>query len=245
MVELLLFTFIILTGIYIRSHRGKLSEKLVENKLSNLPGEYVMFNNVLFEGNGKSSQIDHIVVSPYGVFVIETKGYYGWILGSENGEYWTQNIYGKKYKFYNPIFQNSGHIRFLSYLLKDLYVPRFISIIVFDNRTDIKVNIRDNIVINRCHLENAILSFNEKIITSEQQARIVNRIKENAKDPANKQFKTNHKAYARKREYESKYNAILGLCPRCGGQLIRRQGKYGAFHGCSNYPKCRYTKKTH
>jgi ssDNA-binding Zn-finger/Zn-ribbon topoisomerase 1 len=34
-----------------------------------------------------------------------------------------------------------------------------------------------------------------------------------------------------------------GICPRCGGHLIRRQGKYGAFYGCSNYPKCKYIAK--
>ena len=33
------------------------------------------------------------------------------------------------------------------------------------------------------------------------------------------------------------------ICPRCGGTLVKRSGKYGAFMGCSNYPKCRYIKK--
>lgn len=61
--------------------KGKYSEKLVNNKIQELPEEYVVFNDLLFESNGYSTQIDHIVVSPYGVFVIETKGYKGWILG--------------------------------------------------------------------------------------------------------------------------------------------------------------------
>lgn len=34
-----------------------------------------------------------------------------------------------------------------------------------------------------------------------------------------------------------------GVCPKCGGELIMREGKYGTFIGCSNYPKCRYTQK--
>lgn len=33
------------------------------------------------------------------------------------------------------------------------------------------------------------------------------------------------------------------ICPNCGGRLIERNGRYGAFLGCSNYPKCRYTRK--
>lgn len=92
--------------------KGKYSEKLVNNKIQELPEEYVVFNDLLFESNGYSTQIDHIAVSPYGVFVIETKGYKGWILGRENGEYWTQTIYKSKHQFYNPIKQNAGHVRF-------------------------------------------------------------------------------------------------------------------------------------
>ena len=72
--------------------KGKYSERLVHKKMLQLSDEYTIFNNLLFESNGRSTQIDHIVVSPYGVFVIETKGYKGWILGGENSEYWTQVI---------------------------------------------------------------------------------------------------------------------------------------------------------
>jgi len=31
-------------------------------------------------------------------------------------------------------------------------------------------------------------------------------------------------------------------CPKCNGYLIERSGKFGQFYGCSNYPKCQYTK---
>lgn len=57
--------------------KGKYSEKLVYNEILELPEEYFIFNDLLFDSNGRSTQIDHIVVSPYGVFVIETKGYKG------------------------------------------------------------------------------------------------------------------------------------------------------------------------
>ena len=33
------------------------------------------------------------------------------------------------------------------------------------------------------------------------------------------------------------------LCPICGATLVKRAGKYGPFMGCSNFPKCRYTKE--
>ena len=50
--------------------KGKYSERLVHKKMLQLSDEYTIFNNLLFESNGRSTQIDHIVVSPYGVFVI-------------------------------------------------------------------------------------------------------------------------------------------------------------------------------
>lgn len=35
----------------------------------------------------------------------------------------------------------------------------------------------------------------------------------------------------------------LETCPECGGNLLKKSGKYGKFFGCSNYPKCKFTKK--
>ena len=113
--------------------------KLVNNKIQELPEEYVVFNDLLFESNGYSTQIDHIVVSPYGVFCkIETKGYKGWILGRENGEYWTQTIYKSKHQFYNPIKQNAGHVRFCIICSNVSTDILFYPIVVFNNSAGIK-----------------------------------------------------------------------------------------------------------
>lgn len=144
--------------------KGKYSEKLVNNKIQELPEEYVVFNDLLFESNGYSTQIDHIVVSPYGVFVIETKGYKGWILGRENGEYWTQTIYKSKHQFYNPIKQNAGHVRFLHHLLKCSTDILFIPIVVFNNSAELKVHADNNIVVNRYNLKRAILQYRTAVL---------------------------------------------------------------------------------
>ena len=34
-----------------------------------------------------------------------------------------------------------------------------------------------------------------------------------------------------------------GICPRCGGKLVERNGQYGTFYGCSNYPRCKFILK--
>lgn len=88
---------IILLKILIPS-KGALGEKRVASILKRLPEDrYKVINNLLINNNGFTSQIDHVVISVYGIFVIETKAYKGWIYGSESSDYWTQNIYGTFY----------------------------------------------------------------------------------------------------------------------------------------------------
>ena len=69
----------------------------------------------LHKRNGEFSQIDIVVATPQGLLAIEVKDYSGWLLGNEKQQYWTQILnYGKeKYRFYNPIMQNAGHIKAL------------------------------------------------------------------------------------------------------------------------------------
>lgn len=67
---------------------------------------------MIVSNNGNTTQIDHIVINPRGVFVIETKNYSGEIYGSENQREWTQVLaYGNvKNKLYNPLKQNATHV---------------------------------------------------------------------------------------------------------------------------------------
>ncbi len=46
----------------------------------------------------------------------------------------------------------------------------------------------------------------------------------------------------RKRMPEADPAGAAGRCPRCGGDLVKRSGRFGAFYGCSNFPGCRYTR---
>lgn len=220
--------------------KGKYSEGLVNNKIQELPNEYVAFYDLLFESNGYSTQIDHIIVSPYGVFVIETKGYKGWILGGENSEYWTQTIYSSKHQFYNPIKQNAGHIRFLRHMLKsDVDIP-FIPIVVFNNDAELKVHIEKSIVVNRCRLKHAILQYRTSVLNKETVDWIIRTINQN-RVIADKEKLKLHKRNAKVRQKRSSCLINQGVCPQCGGKLVLRHGKYSTFYGCSNYPKCKFT----
>lgn len=236
----LFFLFLISSAILRRIKpisKGKYFEQCVSNEISQLPDEYIVLNNLFFENNGRSTQIDHIIVSPYGVFVIESKGYKGWITGGENSEYWTQTIFNSKYQFYNPIRQNAGHVRFLRHLLNPV---TFIPIVVFDNSADIKAHFGNNIVVNLYYLNSSIQQYRTPILSKEAVDTIVQIIRSNSKI-ANEETLKQHINNVRTRQYQTDNLIEQGICPQCGGNLVLRQGKYGSFYGCSNYPRCKFT----
>ena len=106
---------VVISFVFIRVYKAKIKgyigEKQVSKRLRKLnKRKYKVLNNVLLKTANGSTQIDHVVISIYGIFVIETKNYKGLIFGSENDENWTQVIYKNKGKFRNPIKQNYGHV---------------------------------------------------------------------------------------------------------------------------------------
>jgi hypothetical protein len=92
------------------------------------------------QSNGKYSQIDIAVATKVGIIVFEIKDYSGWIFGKGNQTKWTQVLaYGReKYRFYNPIMQNNGHILALRKQLKQFEQIPFYSIIVFYGNCELK-----------------------------------------------------------------------------------------------------------
>ena len=220
--------------------KGKIGEKVVARKLDHLPkDQYRVLNNVTIPTPKGSSQIDHLVVSIYGIFVIETKNYNGWIYGGEYSECWTQHIYGNKYQLYNPILQNAGHVRALRRVLKDYEPLPILPIVVFSGKADIKVKVEEACVVYWSQIRKVINQFEEKRLTWSQVNEICDAVQSVRLEPGKEADKQHLKDIRSARE--QKYDAIeSGRCPYCGGNLVLRSGKYGPFYGCSNYPKCRY-----
>ena len=222
-----------------RKTKGTRGEAQVSAILSVLPDrEYSVLNNLLLQSGKYSSQIDHVVVSIYGVFVIETKYYKGWVYGGGNSEYWTQNIYGNKYHLRNPFLQNEGHIKSIKRILgypKD--VPIY-SIVAFSRQA--RLNVDDSLpVMYWGQIPGYIRSFTVQCLTPEKVENICNTLL-----AANVVDRSARKGHVQKAKYQknlSEYRMANGLCPRCGGELVLRKGKYGQFYGCSNYPLCKYT----
>ena len=120
-------------GSYYAAVSGDYGEYTISAVMRSLPGEFHVINNVLLKTKKGSTQIDHIIVCPYGVFVIETKNHKGMIFGDCFGRVWTQVVNGRgRFTFYSPVLQNEGHLRNLCNSIK---VPMnyMAGIIVFTN----------------------------------------------------------------------------------------------------------------
>ncbi len=221
--------------------KGIVGEKVVARKLDRLPkDQYRVLNNVTIPTPKGSSQIDHVVVSVFGIFVIETKNYNGWIYGGEHAEYWTQNIYGNKYQLYNPILQNAGHVRALRRVLNDYEPLPILPIVAFSGKADLKVKVEEACVVYWSQIRKVINQFEEKRLTWSQVNTICDTILSAQIEPSRETDKQHRKDIRNAREL--KIDALAsGHCPRCGGNLVLRSGKFGKFYGCSNYPKCKYT----
>jgi restriction system protein len=204
--------------------------------------EYRLYKNVtlpVVEKNGKESttQIDHIVVSPYGVFVIETKNYTGWIFGSEKQKSWTQKIYRNSFKFQNPLFQNYKHTKALESLLA-LNEETVFSVIVFIGSAKLKTEMPAHVTVGFAAIK-YIRGFKAPLLNNAQVETICSQIVNGRPEPSNKTY---FKHVSNVKEILAD---IATSCPKCGSDLVERVSKRGenagnTFMGCSSFPKCRY-----
>lgn len=109
------------------------------------PPDYHLLNHVTLPLKDGTTQVDHILVSRFGIYVIETKDYKGWIFANPKQANWTQVIYKSKFKFQNPIFQNLRHVRAVQDLLDFLPPEAIRSVVVFTGDAEFKTDIPPNV----------------------------------------------------------------------------------------------------
>lgn len=259
-ITLLILTLFISLTIYLAWYnsarqKGKRGEMRVFSILSQLSDEYTILNDLVLRTDKGTTQIDHVVVSKYGVFTIETKNYRGEIYGDDKRQKWTQLIvtkvtyakkrwktytYVTKNNFYNPVKQSLGHAFRIKELLYAFPHVKIVPIVAFAGDAILSnIDTRHHVVYKE-NLPEIIDRYKTICLTDNDVQAIIDILGNNniRKFLSDRQHVKNIRAAARK----ANKTINAGICPKCGGQLVKRRGKYGSFYGCSNYPKCKFTK---
>lgn len=219
--------------------KGKIGENIVNLTNAATLDETIyspLKNVTLTLSDGSSTQIDHIIVSPYGIFVIETKNMSGWIFGDEQQKEWTQQLFKHKFRFQNPLHQNYRHIKALEEV-SGLPASAFVSVITFVGDCKFKTPMPSN-VFRGISYTRYIRSFSQEKLDPVQIRQVLNKL-QNKRHEQSFQTDRNHVNNLKER-----FEKAPNTCPKCGGSMILRQNRANgnAFYGCSNYPKCRHTQ---
>lgn len=207
--------------------------------------EYHLIKDVTLQTDDGTTQIDHIIVSRYGVFVIETKNMKGWIFGSANQKTWTQKIYKHSNKFQNPLHQNYKHVKSLEALLD---IPAFAihSLMVFVGDSTFKTTMPDNVTYAGGYIRH-IKSRREVVLSQADVDAVITQIEQRR---LQRGLATNRQHVSHLRQKKESSAPVTPLCPKCGGKMVLRTAKKGnnsgnEFWGCETFPACRGVMKPH
>lgn len=225
--------------------KGKMGEGIVNlaAKLRLDSNTYELLKDVTIPTrDGKTSQIDHVILSVYGIFVVETKNYKGWIFGTAQDRQWTQVNFKKKNRFMNPIRQNYGHICALSELL-DIPKSRFHNVVCFMGDAKFKTEVPEGVFIHGSYVTH-IKSFKTEVFTQQELNAMRSKIESGR---LQRGFKTNRQHVKNLKAKPKADPSVALTCCRCGSPMVLRTANKGAnagnqFWGCSAFPKCRNTK---
>ena len=149
------FVFGFLAGFAIKTfhrYRARTNQNRGEAAVHNVilsnfpPPHYHLLNNITIPIQGGTTQIDHVLVSTRGVFVIETKNYSGWIFGDEKSKSWMQVLYKVKNRFQNPVHQNFLHVKAIQQLLDFLPKEQIHSVVVFTGNGQFKTTVPQGVI---------------------------------------------------------------------------------------------------
>jgi restriction system protein len=224
--------------------KGFIGEVII-NIISSLfldKNQYHLIKNVTLPTEDGTTQIDHIIVSKYGIFVVETKNMKGWIFGSEKQKMWTQIIYKHKGKFQNPLYQNYKHVKTIQYNL-GIDLTKIFSVVVFVGGATFKTKMPGNITYPKGYLN--FIKSKKEILLSDDEIQEAIRLIELRKLKQSYQTHKNHVKHVKRVVMAKQINKT---CPKCGSSMILRTAQKGAnagsqFWGCSKFPKCRGTLK--
>jgi len=238
-----LFALVLVAGWVLRSpwFKGARGETQVNSSLRKLldEHEYQVFKDLTLPSRGGTTQIDHVVVSRFGLFVIETKNMKGWIYGGADQARWTQVIYRHKSQFQNPIRQNYKHVKAVQELL-GIEAHQLHNVVVFVGSGVPKTAMPNGVVWGVRSLAEYIKSKRAVVLGGNELGRLAKSLCENSFQPS-VQTRRAHVRHVKTQVTKRRQDA--GKCPRCGANLVERTNRQSGeqFLGCSRFPRCRGT----
>ncbi|OWY01948.1 hypothetical protein B6V75_15450 [Thioclava sp. F1Mire-8] len=223
--------------------KGFIGEVYVSKGLEKLAEEGGMhlFDDVTLPVKDGTTQIDHVLISRSGVFVIETKNMSGWIFGAERQSHWTQVLYKKKTKFQNPLRQNYKHIKAIEDCL-GVDGSKVHGVIVFVGGAVPKTEFPPSVHWRRNSMLNFLKSPRQVVLTESEVEALCQALEGRRFERG---LRTTQQHIKNVRAARIVSQASTDGCPRCGSAMVERRSKKtgDVFLGCTNFPKCRGTRK--
>lgn len=144
-------------------------ENHVANSLETLPSNYYVLNNVGIKDNMGRSEIDSLVVSKNGIWIVEVKSHIGSIYGEEEDNVWDyERANGQDDEIENPLKQSYRQMKILKNIFDDKGIDVFVKYcVVFPNASAVCVN-SDKVYTSLDRLkQDILLGSNKKISTNE------------------------------------------------------------------------------
>lgn len=207
--------------------RGKKGEASVAKALEAIPAEHVLLNDKTFldDKNQMTHQVDHIYIHPHGVFVLETKNYFGHIEVDEDGA-WRKVSRGQSERLRNPLHQNKGHAKILRKILGEEY--EVVPVVVFAKNN--APYVPDDNVIDLKDLALFIDSYPYRSLLSTKQMQRANALLEQASVRVSAKEHVENisylKQYRKEVEAEIAFALEKGICPRCGKPMLRKEYRF-------------------
>jgi restriction system protein len=171
---------LILLIIWLSSPRfkGTIGEVRVRRILAAMleKNRYTVLNDLVLPSNGGTVQIDHVVVSKFGIFVIETVFLRGWISGTEFQERWKKHRFKRLTQFPNPMHRNYLNMQALARVLQ-LPESKFQSVVVFMGHRGFKKSMPFNVMPLEKMISH-IRNRTETILTEDRAGQVLNRIEQ-------------------------------------------------------------------
>jgi len=226
---------------WFKGKHGEFKVKLLQFIYLN-KNTYKTLHDITLQSKDGTTQIDHAIISKFGVFVIETKNYGGKIYGRFEDLTWTQKFYKTSNKFQNPIRQNYKHVATIS---ENFGIPlrKIHSVVVFVGKSEFKTEVPENVTSTSTYIK-YIKSKQDILLTDAEVDSIYEKIQQSRLKPSIKTNRQHVKNLNERHEKKIDKSISFSTCPLCQSKMVEREIKSGPkagnkFLGCSKYPACK------